>query len=100
MSMGRHISLIRVAWVVGCLLGFGGAAFGAQMSARLDRDAIYLGTQTLLVVEATDVRGAGWPVVAPVEGVKITRYGSPSMVRDLFRDWTLTGHFCCQVSVL
>jgi hypothetical protein len=55
------------------------------MAASLERDRIYLGTQTLLVVEVTDPADSEWPVVAPVEGLQITHYGGPATMRDLFR---------------
>lgn len=53
------------------------------MSAGLSRDTIYLGTQTLLVVNVLNPSDNAWPVIAPVEGLRIRPYGSPSAVRDL-----------------
>jgi hypothetical protein len=53
------------------------------MIANLDRDTIYLGTQTLLAVEVADPASSDWPVVAPVDGLQIARYGGPGMIQDL-----------------
>lgn len=58
------------------------AASAAQVSAGLNPDTIYFGTQTILTVSVEDDTGQ-WPSVEGVEGVQITRYGSPSVIHDL-----------------
>ncbi len=73
------------AIVLGCLSASPPASRGAEMTAGLERDTIYSGTSTLLVVEVSNARSADWPVVEPVEGLRITPYGSPGVIRDLFR---------------
>jgi hypothetical protein len=54
------------------------------MVAELRPSRIYLGTQTLLIVEVIDARDGGWPTVRPVKGLDIERYSGPSLMRDLF----------------
>ena len=63
-------------------------ADAAGMAAKLRPSRIYLGTQTLLIVEVTDARDAGWPSVPSVTGLDIERYGRPSVTRDLFSGTT------------
>ncbi|MGQ9649128.1 MAG: BatD family protein [Phycisphaerae bacterium] len=58
------------------------AASGVQVIAGLSPDTIYFGTQTILTVSVEGDVGQ-WPSVETVEGVQITRYGSPSVIRDL-----------------
>ncbi len=68
--------------VVACLLCAPVVARSAEVNARLDRDTIYLGTQTLLVIEVENDAGK-WPEIGAVDGVVIRRYGSPSIMHDL-----------------
>lgn len=59
-------------------------SYAARMVAELRPSRIYLGTQTLLIVEVIDARDAGWPSVRSVAGLNIKRYSGPSVMRDLF----------------
>jgi len=72
----------RLTWVCVLCLSTGGLA--AEIAASLDRDTIYLGTQTLLIVEVVDPTTSDWPVVAPVDGLEIGPYGAPGIIQDLF----------------
>lgn len=65
------------------MLRWPGAAWAAQVTARLDSDIIYFGTRTLLVVQVSDAANDEWPVVAQVEGLEIARYGAPSLIHNL-----------------
>lgn len=77
--------LTRFIAVVGtCTLLGSAPAYAARMVAELRPSRIYYGTQTLLVVEVTDARSAGWPSVEQAVGLDIERYGRPSLRRDLF----------------
>ncbi len=59
------------------------------MAAQLQPDEIYLGTQALLVVQVTNAPvSTPWPVVDPVPGLRITPYGSPSLILDLLSGTT------------
>ena len=58
--------------------------YAARLVAELRPSRIYVGTQTLLIVEVIDARDAGWPSVPSVAGLDIERYGRPSAMRDLF----------------
>lgn len=69
--------------VLGCLLRWPGAGLAGQIAAGLDRDTIYLGTQTLLTVEVANSTSAEWPVVSPVDGLQITPYQAPTVIHDL-----------------
>ncbi len=80
----RHRWLGSMAAGIGGLLLLPASGLGARMAAELQRDTIYFGTQTLLVVELVDAATTAWPVVEPVKGLQITRYGGPRSVRDLF----------------
>lgn len=70
--------LLAAAWSVQA----SSAVRPAQVSAGLKPDTIYFGTQTVLTVSVEDDNGQ-WPSVETVEGVQITRYGSPSVIHDL-----------------
>ena len=59
-------------------------SYAARMVAELKPSRIYLGTQTLLIVEVIGARDAGWPSVQSVGGLDIERYSRPSVMRDLF----------------
>lgn len=50
------------------------------MAADLDRDTIYLGTQTVLRVAVAGSDARVIPVVAAVDGLQIARQGSPSQI--------------------
>jgi hypothetical protein len=80
----HHNRAVRAALIVGCLFGLPRTISAAQMAANLDRDTVYLGTQTLLVVDVANATAVEWPVIAPVDGLQITHYGNPSATRDLF----------------
>ncbi len=71
--------ILAVTWLVYAP----SATQAAQVNARLDPNEIYLGTQTLLVVDVQD-GPAEWPTVEPVDGVEIRPYGQPSLMQDLF----------------
>jgi hypothetical protein len=76
-----------MASMVACLVFV--AAVGApaaQMRAQLERDTVYLGAQTLLIVEVADAPSSVWPVVEAPEGLTIGRYGSPAIAHDLLRN--------------
>jgi len=75
---------MAVAAAVGCLLSGPGGVLAAQMAASLDREKVYLGTPAVLAVDVVDASTNEWPVVGAVDGLQITPYGSPRIVRDLF----------------
>lgn len=73
------ILTVAGAWLL-CAPGIGQAA---EVNAGLHPDTIYLGTQAQLVVEVQDGDGQ-WPTAEGVDGVQISRYGSPRTVHQLF----------------
>lgn len=82
--------MVSAAWnrlclrtaVVACLLCAPVVSPAAEVNARLERDTIYLGTQTLLVIAVENDAGK-WPEIKAVDGLVISRYGSPSIMHDL-----------------
>ncbi|GEM_PF-1052016 len=79
----RHLNrmgllTLAAAWLVQA----SPAASAVQVNAGLNPETIYFGTQTILTVSVEDDTGE-WPSVEAVEGVHITRYGSPSVIHDL-----------------
>ncbi len=85
----RRASLLIVAGAL--LLCAPGIGWAAEVSARLHPDTIYLGTQTHLVVDVQDGDGQ-WPTAAGVDGVRISRHGSPRMVHQLFAGTVRRSH--------
>lgn len=79
-----------------CLAGFVLAGVGpvasnaraAEMQARLQRNRIYLGTQTLLEVRVQDPPDRTWPTVEPTGGLRIRPQRTPSLFQDMFRGTT------------
>jgi hypothetical protein len=66
------------------LLCIGTHTHAAEVSAQLQPEQIYLGTQALLVVQVVNAPESQWPVVDAVPGLRIERYGAPSLIQDLF----------------
>lgn len=83
MSSCCHKRTVSALLMAACTLCGPAVSHGVQMAANLDRDTMYLGTRTVLVVEVANAASSQWPVVSPVEGLQITRYGSPGMIQDL-----------------
>lgn len=85
MHSGRSHSTCVVILTWSALLVAAGVARGESLSARIEPNVIYYGTQTLLVVDVRDASQPAWPTVSEVDGLDIRPYRSPSVMRDLFR---------------
>jgi len=54
-----------------------------EMTAELEPERIYLGTRAVLSVRVVGAAPAEWPAVKAPADVKVSRYGSPTRIRDL-----------------
>ena len=83
MSAGRsRLGIGAMVLVAGMLLA-PVASSAAELTAELRPARIYLGTQTLLIVEVTGAENSAWPSVQGVDGIEVERYRGPSVTWDM-----------------
>jgi hypothetical protein len=79
----QTIRFLPLAAALAFTLRLSTPAQAAQMVANLERQTIYFGTQTALVVVVADPTAGDAPVVAAVDGLQIAPSNSSGVVRDL-----------------